>query len=78
MLLDWINDNLEEMRIVVKNIAEDLYDGHILAIFVGNYFLHLTIKVINEYCPHSKKSCSKFVEFQIYPSLLKQLCTWDL
>lgn len=34
VLLDWINDNLEEMRIVVKNIAEDLYDGHILAIFV--------------------------------------------
>eukprot|EP00794_Sanderia_malayensis_P008633 gene8633-9565_t len=34
VLLDWINDELQDLRIVVKNIAEDLYDGHILAIFV--------------------------------------------
>jgi len=34
ILLDWLNDVLQDLRIVVKNIAEDLYDGHILATFV--------------------------------------------
>lgn len=35
VLSDWINDVLQDMRIVVRDIAEDLYDGHILALFVG-------------------------------------------
>ena len=26
---------LQDMRIVVKDISEDLYDGHILILFVG-------------------------------------------
>ncbi|XP_065072142.1 beta-parvin-like isoform X2 [Rhopilema esculentum] len=34
VLSDWINDVLQDMRIVVRDIAEDLYDGHILALFV--------------------------------------------
>lgn len=29
-LIDWINDELAEERIIVKNIEEDLYDGQIL------------------------------------------------
>jgi len=46
VLSDWINDVLQEMRIVVRDIAEDLYDGHILALFVeqlsGQNLGHLT------------------------------------
>eukprot|EP00112_Aurelia_sp_Birch-Aquarium-sp1_P006035 Seg1674.5 transcript_id=Seg1674.5/GoldUCD/mRNA.D3Y31 product=alpha-parvin protein_id=Seg1674.5/GoldUCD/D3Y31 len=34
VLSDWINDVLQDMRIVVKDISEDLYDGHILILFV--------------------------------------------
>lgn len=30
MLIDWINDELAEQRIIVKNIEEDLYDGQVL------------------------------------------------
>lgn len=29
-LIDWINDELAEERIIVKNIEEDLYDGQVL------------------------------------------------
>lgn len=29
-LIDWINDELAEERIIVKDIEEDLYDGQIL------------------------------------------------
>ena len=46
MLSEWINDVLQEMRIVVRDIAEDLYDGHILALFVGRNFS------ISLYCIH--------------------------
>lgn len=30
MLIEWINDELAEQRIIVKNIEEDLYDGQVL------------------------------------------------
>ncbi|CAH1798933.1 unnamed protein product, partial [Owenia fusiformis] len=30
MLLDWINDEVAEHRIIVKNIEEDLFDGQVL------------------------------------------------
>uniref|UniRef100_A0A8C9VPK1 Parvin beta n=1 Tax=Scleropages formosus TaxID=113540 RepID=A0A8C9VPK1_SCLFO len=29
-LIDWINDELEDERIIVKNLEEDLYDGQVL------------------------------------------------
>lgn len=29
-MIDWINDELAEQRIIVKNIEEDLYDGQVL------------------------------------------------
>ena len=35
VLLDWINDELSELRIVLRDITEDLYDGQILAILMG-------------------------------------------
>ncbi|XP_068706017.1 beta-parvin-like isoform X2 [Montipora capricornis] len=34
VLLDWVNDELSELRIVLRNITEDLYDGQILAILM--------------------------------------------
>lgn len=30
VLIDWINDELANQRIIVKNIEEDLYDGQVL------------------------------------------------
>lgn len=30
VLIDWINDELAEQRIIVKNLEEDLYDGQVL------------------------------------------------
>ncbi|CAH3141208.1 unnamed protein product [Pocillopora meandrina] len=34
VLLDWINDELSEQRIVLRDITEDLYDGQILAVLM--------------------------------------------
>lgn len=30
VLIEWINDELADQRIIVKNIEEDLYDGQVL------------------------------------------------
>lgn len=30
VLIDWINDELANQRIIVKNIEEDMYDGQVL------------------------------------------------
>lgn len=30
VLMDWINDELADQRIIVKNLEEDLYDGQVL------------------------------------------------
>lgn len=35
VLIEWINDELADLRIIVKNIAEDLYDGQILQKLLG-------------------------------------------
>jgi len=35
MLLDWINDELADHRIIVKDVIEDLYDGQVLQKLVG-------------------------------------------
>ena len=35
------------MRIVVRDIAEDLYDGHILALFVGKSFSIFSIALLH-------------------------------
>ncbi|KPP65879.1 hypothetical protein Z043_115671 [Scleropages formosus] len=34
-LIDWINDELEDERIIVKNLEEDLYDGQVLQKLFG-------------------------------------------
>lgn len=30
ILIDWINDELADQRIIVKNIEDDLFDGQVL------------------------------------------------
>jgi len=39
VLLDWINDELANHRIIVKDIQEDMYDGQVLQKLVGEYGL---------------------------------------
>ena len=48
--MDWINDELSELRIVVRNITEDLYDGQILAILMGMAVHILTFLILLGYC----------------------------
>lgn len=35
MLMGWINTELAEKRVIVKDIQEDIYDGQILQMLVG-------------------------------------------
>lgn len=41
VLLDWINDELADHRIIVKDIEEDLFDGQILQKLIGASLLHV-------------------------------------
>ena len=48
--MDWINDELSDLRIVLRNITEDLYDGQILAILMGMCRFHTnTVHVLYMY-----------------------------
>ena len=38
MMLDWINDELAENRIIVKDLEEDLFDGQILQKLIGKLY----------------------------------------
>ena len=45
LLIDWINDELANQRIIVKNLEDDLYDGQVLQKLLGKQsisFLYLT------------------------------------
>lgn len=44
MLIDWINDVLVGERIIVKDLAEDLYDGQVLQKLFGKT-LNITFDV---------------------------------
>ena len=35
VLIEWINDELADHRIIVKDIVEDLYDGQVLQKLIG-------------------------------------------
>lgn len=35
VLIDWINNELEEERIIVKDLEEDVYDGQVLQKLFG-------------------------------------------
>lgn len=40
VLVEWINDELAEHRIIVQNVDEDLYDGQVLQKLLGKDFLN--------------------------------------
>ena len=44
MLLDWINDELAEQRIIVKDLEEDMFDGQILQKLLGKEWILVTFK----------------------------------
>jgi hypothetical protein len=35
MLIEWLNAELTEKRIIVKDLQEDMYDGQILQMLIG-------------------------------------------
>lgn len=35
ILIDWINSELADKRVIVKDIQEDMYDGQILQMLIG-------------------------------------------
>lgn len=37
VLIEWINDELADHRIIVKDLEEDLYDGQILQKLFGSF-----------------------------------------
>lgn len=39
VLVDWINDELAEHRMIVQNVDEDLYDGQVLQKLLGKGLL---------------------------------------
>jgi hypothetical protein len=41
VLVEWINDELAEHRIIVQNVDEDLYDGQVLQKLLGKIYLLL-------------------------------------
>ena len=40
VLIDWINDELADFRIIVKDLEEDLFDGQILQKLIGTSVEH--------------------------------------
>lgn len=43
VLIDWINSELEEERIIVKDLEEDCYDGQVLQkLFGEKLFSHVS------------------------------------
>ena len=39
VIIDWINDELAEHRIIVQNLDEDIYDGQVLQKLLGKISL---------------------------------------
>lgn len=50
MLIDWVNDVLVGERIIVKDLAEDLYDGQVLQKLFGEE----SVLEKSLYCCYSK------------------------
>jgi len=46
VLIDWINDELADFRIIVKDLEEDLFDGQILQKLIGMRLVEYTYKVL--------------------------------
>ena len=51
VLLRWINDILEDRRILVRHIQEDIYDGQVLAEMLGQSYVYImTVLNIHSIC----------------------------
>ncbi len=48
MLIDWINDVLVGERIIVKDLAEDLYDGQVLQKLFGKELRETPLRQKND------------------------------
>lgn len=46
MLIDWINDELADFRIIVKDLEEDLFDGQILQKLIGMTYIGCFHKIV--------------------------------
>lgn len=58
MLIDWINDVLVGERIIVKDLAEDLYDGQVLQKLFGKLTIAY-MAVLQLHCCGWTKSLKK-------------------
>lgn len=47
VLVEWINDELADQRIIVKDIAEDLFDGQVLQKLIGQFKQSIFFKLVN-------------------------------
>ena len=52
LLIDWMNQELADKRVIIKDLQEDLYDGQIIQLLFGNY---LTYKIFLNYFNLFKK-----------------------
>lgn len=53
VLIEWINDELADQRIIVKDIVEDLYDGQVLQKLLGILTILLYRKIPRQKNCHS-------------------------
>lgn len=49
VLIDWINSELEEERIIVKDLEEDCYDGQVLQKLFGEKLVSLASQLSHLY-----------------------------
>lgn len=50
ILVEWINDELADSRIIVTNLIEDLYDGQILQKLFGTFFVFFFLLSLSSGC----------------------------
>lgn len=53
VLIDWINSELEEERIIVKDLEEDCYDGQVLQKLFGEKLVSLASLLSQYIYPYS-------------------------
>lgn len=52
VLIDWINSELEEERIIVKDLEEDCYDGQVLQKLFGEKLVSLASQLSQYIYPY--------------------------
>lgn len=70
VLVDWINDELAEHRMIVQNVDEDLYDGQVLQKLLGNITVYYTF--ICFFSPSFKFIYMEFYNMIIFPFSLRK------